>query len=150
MGYVIYEFHFKVIKGASQNISLEGLRITGSHDPWVLSSLGKVWVLYKERHAQATCHTLQAGNKGKLSCFLQMILTHSMSLSHPGRYSNLHPCVHAVWSPEWRNCLELSVGTFEIAQECCSSTRSELSMCFFKQIYSVIDFFISHSGPIIY
>lgn len=51
MGYIIYEFYFKIIKGASQNMSLKGLRTAESHDPWVASSQGKVGVLRKEKQA---------------------------------------------------------------------------------------------------
>lgn len=50
MGNIIYELHFRIIKGASQNVRLGGLRTTGSHESRVASRGSKVEVSWKEAH----------------------------------------------------------------------------------------------------
>lgn len=149
LGYLIYEFHFRIIKGTSQNISLEHLKATGSHDSGSLSAPAKSGYHAKWKHALITCHTFQAQNE------VNYLLFHKSS--SPVECSWAFPEGMAICNTESilsnplrdRIAWNWSLGPFWMVQECRGSTKLELSTCCFK-IYSVIDFFISYSDLIIY
>lgn len=149
LDYLIYEFHFRIIKGTSQNISLEHLRTTGSHDSGSLSAPIKSGYHAKWKHALIRCHIFQTQNE------VNYLLFHKSS--SPTECSWAIPGGMAIGSTECipsnplsgRIAWNWSLGPFCMIQECHGATKLELSTRCFK-ICSVIDFFISYSGLIIY